>query len=76
MRRPFDILLSYHLGSGRIPRVGAYDQPVGKGLSIPQNSRGYTDELVHPGEFKAVYKGRIPDPSVEGFSIERTVKPE
>jgi len=69
LRRPLDIWLSYHPGSGRIPRVrhmidwlvDAFD---------PAKFPWFKDEFIHPSELKAVYKGESLTHLFGGFSTE------
>jgi DNA-binding transcriptional LysR family regulator len=69
LRRPYDIWLSYHPGSGRIPRVrqmidwlvAAFD---------PARFPWFKDEFIHPSEFKAVHKGESLTHLFGGFSTE------
>jgi DNA-binding transcriptional LysR family regulator len=56
LRRPFDIWLSYHPSSGRIPRVRHMIDWLVKAFN-PVEFPWFKDEFVHPREFKPVYKG-------------------
>jgi DNA-binding transcriptional LysR family regulator len=56
LRQPYDIWLSYHPGSGRIPRVRHMIDWLIEAFN-PARFPWFKDEFVHPGEFKAVYKG-------------------
>ena len=67
--RPVDIWLSYHPGSGQIPRV----RYMIDWLVEVFNSRKYPwfrDEFVHPSELKSVYKGKSLAHLFGGFSTE------
>ncbi len=75
LRRPFDIWLSYHPGSSRIPRVRHMIDWLVEAFN-PAKFPWFKDEFIHPSELKAVYKGESPDPSVQGLLDGRTVKPE
>jgi DNA-binding transcriptional LysR family regulator len=75
LRRPFDIWLSYHPGSGRIPRVRHMIDWLVEAFN-PAKFPWFKDEFVHPSEFKAVYKGESLTHLFGGFSTERAVKPE
>src|ERR1700754_5333483 len=55
-RRPFDIWLSYHPGSGRIPRVRRTIDWLVEAFN-PAKFPWFKDEFIHPSEFKAVYMG-------------------
>ena len=68
LRQPFDIWLSYHAGSGRIPRIRQMIDRLAEAFN-PAKFPWFKDESVHRGEFKAAH-GRIPDPSFGGFSTE------
>lgn len=56
LRQPYDIWLSYHPGSGRIPRVRHMIDWLIEAFN-PARFPWFKDEFVHPREFKAVYKG-------------------
>lgn len=56
LRRPFDIWLSYHPGSGRIPRVRRMIDWLVEAFN-PAEFPWFKDEFIHPSEFKPVYKG-------------------
>jgi DNA-binding transcriptional LysR family regulator len=75
LRRPFDIWLSYHPGSGRIPRVRHMIDWLVEAFN-PAKFPWFKDEFVHPSEFKAVYKGESLTHLFGGFSTERAVKTE
>ena len=68
-RRPFDIWLSYHPGSGRIPRVRHMTDWLLEAFN-PAKFPWFKDEFVHPSEFKAVYKGESLTHLFMGFSTE------
>jgi len=69
LRRPFDIWLSYHPGNGRIPRVRHMIDWLVEAFN-PAKFPWFKDEFVHPGEFKAVYKGESLTHQFGGFSTE------
>ena len=69
LRRPFDIWLSYHPGSGRIPRVRRMIDWLVEAFN-PAKYPWFKDEFVHPREFKAVYKGESLTHLFGGFSTE------
>ena len=69
LRRPFDIWLSYHPGSGRIPRVRHMIDWLVEAFN-PAKFPWFKDEFIHPGEFKGVYKGETLTQLFGGFSIE------
>ena len=69
LRRPFDIWLSYHPGSGRIPRVRRMIDWLVEAFN-PAKFPWVKDEFVHPGEFKTVYKGESLTHLFGGFSTE------
>lgn len=69
LRRPFDIWLSYHPGSGRIPRVRHMIDWLVEAFN-PAKFPWFKDESVHPREFKAVYKGESLTHLFGGFSTE------
>ena len=69
LRRPFDIWLSYHPGSGRIPRVRRMIDWLVEAFN-PARFPWFKDEFVHPREFKAVYKGEPLTHLFGGFSTE------
>jgi DNA-binding transcriptional LysR family regulator len=56
LNRSFDIWLSYHPGSGRIPRVRHMIDWLVDAFN-PAKFPWFKDEFVHPREFKAVYMG-------------------
>jgi DNA-binding transcriptional LysR family regulator len=69
LRRPFDIWLSYHPGSGRIPRVRRMIDWLVEAFN-PAKFPWFKDEFVHPSEFKTVYKGESLTHLFGGFSTE------
>jgi DNA-binding transcriptional LysR family regulator len=69
LRRPFDIWLSYHPGSGRIPRVRRMIDWLVEAFN-PAKFQWFKDEFVHPREFRAVYKGESLTHLFGGFSTE------
>ena len=69
LRRPFDIWLSYHPGSGRIPRVRRMIDWLVEAFN-PAKFPWFKDEFVHPREFRAVYKGESLTHLFGGFSTE------
>lgn len=68
-RRPFDIWLSYHPGSGGIPRVRRMIDWLIEAFN-PNRFPWFKDEFIHPNELKAVYKGEPLTHLFGGFSIE------
>jgi DNA-binding transcriptional LysR family regulator len=75
LRQPFDIWLSYHAGSGRIPRVRRMIDWLVEAFN-PVRFPWFKDEFVHPSEFDAVYKGESPTRLFGGFSTEGRQKAE
>jgi DNA-binding transcriptional LysR family regulator len=75
LRQPFDIWLSYHAGSGRIPRVRHMIDWLVEAFN-PARFPWFKDEFVHPSEFKAVYKGESLTHLFGGFSTEGRQKAE
>jgi len=69
LHRPFDIWLSYHPGTGRIPRVRHMIDWLVEAFN-PAKFPWFKDEFVHPREFKAVYKGESLTHLFGGFSTE------
>jgi DNA-binding transcriptional LysR family regulator len=69
LRRPFDIWLSYHAGSGRIPRVRHMIDWLVEAFN-PAKYPWFKDEFIHPSEFKSVYKGEALTNLFGGFSTE------
>jgi DNA-binding transcriptional LysR family regulator len=56
LRQPYDIWLSYHPGSSRIPRVRYMIDWLIEAFN-PARFPWFKDEFIHPREFKPVYKG-------------------
>ncbi len=75
LRRPYDVWLSYHPGSGRIPRVRHMIDWLVEAFN-PAKFPWFKDEFIHPSEFKAVYKGEPLTHLFGGFSTEGRVEPE
>jgi DNA-binding transcriptional LysR family regulator len=69
LRRPFDIWLSYHPDSGRIPRVRHMIDWLVEAFN-PAKFPWFKDEFIHPNELKAVYKGESLTHLFGGFSTE------
>lgn len=69
LRRPFDIWLSYHPGSGQIPRVRRMIDWLVEAFN-PAKFPWFKDEFIHPSEFKPVYKGKSLTHLFGGFSTE------
>jgi DNA-binding transcriptional LysR family regulator len=69
LRRPYDIWLSYHPGSGRIPRVRHMIDWLVEAFN-PSKFPWFKDEFIHPSEFKVVYKGEPLPHLFGGFSTE------
>jgi DNA-binding transcriptional LysR family regulator len=69
LNRSFDIWLSYHPGSGRIPRVRHMIDWLVEAFS-PAKYPWFKDEFVHPRDFKAVYMGEPLTHLFGGFSTE------
>jgi DNA-binding transcriptional LysR family regulator len=69
LRRPYDIWLSYHPGSGRIPRVRHMIDWLVEAFN-PAKFPWFKDEFIHPSEFEAVYKGESLTHLFGGFSTE------
>jgi DNA-binding transcriptional LysR family regulator len=69
LNRSFDIWLSYHPGSGRIPRVRHMIDWLEEAFN-PAKYPWFRDEFVHPREFKAVYMGEPLTHLFGGFSTE------
>jgi DNA-binding transcriptional LysR family regulator len=66
---PFDIWLSYHPGSGRIPRVRHMIDWLIEAFN-PAKFPWFKDEFIHPREFKAVYKSESLTHRLGEFSTE------
>ena len=69
LNRPLDIWLSYHPGSGRIPRVRHMIDWLIETFN-PARFPWFKDEFVHPREFKEVYMGEPLTQLFGGFSTE------
>jgi DNA-binding transcriptional LysR family regulator len=69
LRRPYDIWLSYHPGSGGIPRVRRMIDWLVEAFN-PARFPWFKDEFIHPSGFKAVYKGDSLTHLFGGFSTE------
>jgi DNA-binding transcriptional LysR family regulator len=69
LHRPLDIWLSYHPGSGRIPRVRHMIDWLVEVFN-PTKFPWFNDEFVHPSELKSVYKGESLTHLFGGFSTE------
>ena len=69
LNRPLDIWLSYHPGSGRIPRVRHMIDWLIDAFN-PARFPWFKDEFVHPREFKEVYMGEPLTQLFGGFSTE------
>jgi DNA-binding transcriptional LysR family regulator len=69
LNRPLDIWLSYHPGSGRIPRVRHMIDWLIDAFN-PARFPWCKDEFVHPREFKEVYMGEPLTQLFGGFSTE------
>ena len=69
LNRSFDIWLSYHPGSGRIPRVRHMINWLVEAFN-PAKYPWFKDEFVHPRGFKAVYMGEPLTHLFGGFSTE------
>jgi DNA-binding transcriptional LysR family regulator len=69
LRRPFDIWLSYHPGSGRIPRVRSMIDWLVEAFN-PVRFPWFKDEFIHPNDLKAVYKGEPLAHLFGGFTTE------
>ncbi len=70
LRRSFDIWLSYHPSSGRIPRVRHMIDWLVEAFN-PAKYPWFRDTFVHPREFDAVYMGEPLTHLFGGFSTER-----
>ena len=75
LRQPFDIWLSYHPGSGRIPRVRHMIDWLVEAFN-PVKFPWFKDEFVHPSEFRGVYMGEPLTHLFGGFSTEGRQKAE
>ncbi len=67
LRRPFDIWLSYHPDSNRIPRVRRMIDWIVEAFN-PVKFPWFRDEFIHPNHLKDVYKGEPLTHRFEGFS--------
>ncbi|MET0876096.1 MAG: LysR family transcriptional regulator [Tardiphaga sp.] len=67
LRRSFDIWLSYHPNSNRIPRVRRMIDWIIEAFN-PVAFPWFRDEFIHPNHLKDVYKGEILVNRFEGFS--------
>jgi len=75
LHRPYDIWLSYHPGSGHIPKVRHMIDWLVEAFN-PAKFPWFKDEFIHPSEFKEVYKGETLTQFFGGLIDRRTVKPE
>jgi DNA-binding transcriptional LysR family regulator len=66
---PYDIWLSYHPGSGRIPRIRQMIDWLVEAFN-PAKFPWFKDEFIHPSEFNSVYKGETLTQLFGGFSTE------
>ncbi|MGH6703713.1 MAG: LysR family transcriptional regulator [Bradyrhizobium sp.] len=69
LNRPFDIWLSYHAGSGRIPRIRRMIDWLVEAFN-PSKFPWFKDEFIHPNELKSVYTGESLTHLFGGFSTE------
>jgi hypothetical protein len=69
LRWSFDIWLSYHPTSGRIPRVRQMIDWLIEAFN-PAKYPWFRDEFIHPRELKAVYMGTPLTHLFGGFSTE------
>jgi DNA-binding transcriptional LysR family regulator len=69
LRWAYDIWLSYHPGSGRIPRVRQMIDWLVEAFN-PVKFPWFKDEFIHPSEFNSVYKGETLTQLFGGFSTE------
>jgi DNA-binding transcriptional LysR family regulator len=70
LHRPFDIWLSYHPDSSRIPRVRRMIDWIIESFR-PSKYPWFKDEFIHPDELKSVYRGEPLINLFEGFSSDR-----
>lgn len=70
LRQPFDIWLSYHPDSNRIPRIRRMIDWIIESFS-PTRFPWFRDEFIHPNELKTVYKGEPLTNMFEGFTSDR-----
>jgi hypothetical protein len=75
LQRLFDILLSYHPGSHAIPRIRCMIGWIIAALN-PRTFPWFKDEIIHPNDLKAVYKGESLINLFEGFSTEGRQHPK
>ena len=68
-RLPFDIWLTYHPDSNRIPRVRRLIDWIVESFN-PGSFPWFRDEFVHPNDLKSVYKGGPLINMFEGFSTD------
>ncbi|WP_375411923.1 LysR family transcriptional regulator [uncultured Bradyrhizobium sp.] len=69
LHRSFDIWLSYHPGSSRIPRIRHMIDWIVEAFNS-KRFPWFKDEFIHPNDLKAVYKEESLRNLFEGFSIE------
>src|SRR3954466_8913999 len=69
LRRPFDIWLTYHPDSNRIPRVRRLIDWIQESFN-PAKFPWFRDELIHPKDLKSLYKGGPLINMFEGFSTD------
>jgi hypothetical protein len=69
LQRPFDIWLSYHPGSNRIPRIRRMIDWIVEAFNSTRFP-WFKDEFIHPNDLKAVYKEESLISLFEGFSTE------
>ncbi len=67
LRHAYDIWLSYHPGSGRIPRIRHMIDWLVEAFN-PAKFPWFKDEFIHPSEFKSVYKSETLTHLFGGFS--------
>ena len=70
LRRPFDIWLSYHPDSNRIPRVRRMIDWIVESFN-PAKYPWFRDDFIHPDDLKNFYKGETLVNLFEGFSSDR-----
>jgi hypothetical protein len=75
LRRPFDIWLSYHPDSSRIPRIRRIIDWIIAAFNLTRFP-WFNDELIHSNDLKAVYKGESLINLFEGFSTEGRQHPK
>jgi DNA-binding transcriptional LysR family regulator len=69
LRRPFDIWLTYHPDSNRIPRVRRMIDWIVESFN-PIRFPWFGEEFIHPNDLKSVYKGGPLINMFEGFSTD------